>query len=248
MGIYSNYAMVVSTVSRVVYNVLQSITGTIGNLMVQEDSEHKNKVFEEFTFVTFCFYFFISAGFSACIERFIVIWAGDDWLLSPVVTFMVILNFFLMGMRQPCIVVIEAAGLFNKMRLKAVGEVIVNLVVSFIFLIVFEMGIYGVLLGTTVSMVSICIWWEIMAVHKYSLYTSARKYTADFIGYIIVAAVGCFASCFASKLMPVDGIPGLILAGIAATVIFGITVLAVYSRSRRFKALLGRFSKKGAKK
>lgn len=248
MGIYSNYAMVISTVSRVVYNVLHSIMGTVGNLMVQEDSEHKNKVFEEFAFATFCFYFFISAGFSACIERFIVIWAGEDWLLSPVVTFMVILNFFLMGMRQPCIVVIEAAGLFNKMRLKAVGEVIVNLVVSFIFLLVFEMGIYGVLLGTTVSMVSICIWWEIMAVHKYSLRTSAKKYTADFICYIIVAAVGCFASYFVSKLIPTDGIPGLILSGIAATVIFGITVLAVYSRSRRFKALLGRFINKGAKK
>lgn len=248
MGIYSNYAMVISTVSRVVYNVLHSVMGSVGNLMVQKDSEHKSNVFEEFAFATFCFYFFISIGFSACLERFIVLWAGADWLLSPVITFIVILNFFLMGMRQPCIVVIEAAGLFNKMRLKAVGEVIVNLVVSFAFLIVFEMGIYGVLLGTTVSMVSVCIWWEIMAVHKYSLNVSAKKYTANFMGYLAVTAAGCFAAYYVNKVIPVDGIFGLILSGFAAAVIFVIIILTVYGKSRRFKALAGRFIKKGAKR
>ena len=46
MGVYSNYAMVISTVSRVVYNVLHSVMGSIGNLMVQKDSKHKNNVFE----------------------------------------------------------------------------------------------------------------------------------------------------------------------------------------------------------
>jgi O-antigen/teichoic acid export membrane protein len=106
MGIYSNYAMVVSIVSRVVYNVLHSVMGSMGNLMVQKDSNHKNNVFEEFAFATFGFYFFIAIGFSACLERFIVLWAGEDWLLSPLVTLLVIFNFFLMGMRQPCIVVI----------------------------------------------------------------------------------------------------------------------------------------------
>ena len=59
MGIYSNYAMVVSIVQRVVYNMLRSITGSVGNLMIQEDGRHKYKVFEEFVFANFCFYFLI---------------------------------------------------------------------------------------------------------------------------------------------------------------------------------------------
>jgi len=243
MGIYSNYAMLVSTVSRVVYNVLHSVIGSIGNLMVQKDPIHKNNVFEEFTFAIFSFYYFISIGFSACLERFIVLWVGEDWLLSPAVTFIVILNFFLMGMRQPCIAVIEAAGIFNKMRMKAVGEVIVNLIVSFVFLIVFQMGIYGVLLGTTVSTVSICIWWEILAVHKYALNVSPKKYTVNFILYLISSAVGCFAAYFVNTVIPIEGIIGLFLSGIAAVVIYIITVLAFYGRSRRFKALAGRFIK-----
>ena len=244
MGIYSNYAMVISTVSRVVYNVLHSIIGSLGSLMVQKDTKYKNKVFEEFAFATFCFYFFISIGFAACLERFIIIWAGEDWLLDPSITFIVILNFFLMGMRQPCIAVIEAAGLFNKMRLKAVSEVIVNLIVSFVFLIVFHMGISGVLLGTTVSTVSVCIWWEILAVHKYALYISAKKYTLNFIMYIVVAAGGCFLSYYINRLIPVGGISGLILSGLSAVIIFGIFIITIYGRTCRFKALARRFIKR----
>jgi len=244
MGIYSNYSMVVSIVARVVYNVLHSVLGSIGNLMIQKDNNHKYKVFEEFTFAIFCFYFLIAAGFSGCLERFIVLWAGEDWLLSPVITMIVVLNFFLTGMRQPCIIVIEAAGLFNKMRLKAVGEVIVNLVVSFLFLIVFEMGIYGVLLGTTVSMVSVCIWWEIMAVHKYSLEASVKGYVFNFVRYLLTAAAGCIASYYISSAIPFGGIGGLFLAGICSVAVFGILILIVFGRTRPFRALTSRFTKK----
>ena len=248
MGIYSNYAMVISIVQRVVYNMLRSVTGSVGNLMIEEDSNHKYNVFEEFVFANFCFYFLISMGFSGCLERFIVLWAGENWLLSPLVTFVVILNFFLMGMRQPNIVVIEAAGLFNKMRLKAVGEVVVNLVVSFLFLIVFEMGIYGVLFGTTVSMVSVCIWWEIMAVHKYSLETSVKRSLVKFICYFIVALLGCLVVYDITKRIPVSGIGGLLISGVVSMAVYGCIILIVYGRSREFSALLGRFIRKGKKK
>lgn len=244
MGIYSNYSMVVSIVSRVVHNVLRSVMGSVGSLMIDKDSKHKYNVFEEFVFANFCFYFLVSIGFSACLERFIVIWAGDGWLLSPLVTFVVILNFFLMGMRQPNIVVIEAAGLFNKMRMKAVGEVVVNLVVSFLFLIVFDMGIYGVLFGTTVSMVSVCIWWEIIAVHKYSLNTSIKRYVLKLCKYMFVAAIGCFSAYYISNMIQLDGIVGLMVTGVCAVLIYAVIIILVYGKSGEFKALLRRVKRR----
>ena len=149
-----------------------------------------------------------------------------------------------MGMRQPNIVVIEAAGLFNKMRMKAVGEVVVNLVVSFLFLIVFKMGIYGVLFGTTVSMVSVCIWWEIMAVHKYTLKKSTARYTKKFIGYLLTATAGCFAVYYIGNSLPVQGFAGLIISGVMSVAVYTVIILGVYGRTAQFKALAGRFIKK----
>lgn len=245
MGIYSNYSMVVSIVSRLVYNVLISVMGSIGNLMIQKDKELKYKVYEEFVFVTFAFYFLISIGFAACLERFIELWAGSDWVLSPLVTFVVILNFFLMGMRQPNVIIIEVAGLFNRLRLKAVGEVLVNLVVSLLFLIVFDLGIYGVLFGTTVSMVSVCIWWETYAVHKYALEASFVSNSVKFVKYLFTCALGCFVSYYLAKLLPLGGIMGLIVSGFIAFGIYIVVILIFYGRSSELKRFLGRFVKKG---
>ena len=244
MGIYSNYAMVVSIVSRLVYNVLTSVMGSIGNLMIQKDKELKYKVYEEFVFVTFAFYFLISIGFAACLERFIELWAGSDWVLSPLVTFVVILNFFLTGMRQPNVIIIEVAGLFNRLRLKAVGEVLVNLVVSLLFLIVFDLGIYGVLFGTTVSMVSVCIWWEIYAVHKYALEASFVSNSVKYVKYLFTCALGCFVSYYLAKSLPLGGIMGLIVSGFIAVGIYIVVILIFYGRSSEFKRFLGRFVKK----
>lgn len=244
MGVYSNYAMIVSIISRIVFNVLGAITGSIGNLMVQKDKELKYNVFEEFVFATFAFYCMISVGMAGCLERFIALWAGEDWVLPHMITFVVILNFFLTGMRQPNVVVIEAAGLFNRLRMKAVGEVVVNLVVSFVFLIVFQMGIYGVLFGTTVSMVSVCIWWETLAVHRYALEAPQGRFYGNYCKYLATAAVGCFAAFAASEAIPVGGIPGLLVSGVAAMAIFALLIFVLFWRSRPFKALLARFTRR----
>lgn len=243
MGVYSNYALVISIIERVVGSVLRSIMGSIGNLMVQKDNLHKYKVYEEFVFTGFCCFFFISAVLAGCLERFVGLLAGKDWVLPPVVTFVVIMNFFLHGMRQPNLAVIEAAGLFHQMRLKAVLEVLVNLVVSFLFLIVFDMGIYGVLFGTTVSKVSICIWWEIWVVHKYAFSLSALKYTIKYLKNTMVTAVGCFTAYFIARVIPVGDFIGMLLSGLSSALIFTVMLLIFYSRSQEFRGILARFQK-----
>ncbi len=39
MGVYSNYAMIIGIIDRVVSNVMKALTGRVGNLMVQKDGE-----------------------------------------------------------------------------------------------------------------------------------------------------------------------------------------------------------------
>ena len=241
MGVYSNYAMIISIIERVVTNVMRSLMGSVGNLMVQDDNSHKYRVYEEFAFAVFCFFFLIAAVLSGCLERFIGLWAGEDWVLPPSVTFVVIMNFFLQGTRHPNIAVIDTAGLFNKIRPKAVAEVLVNLVVSFVFLVVCDMGIYGVLFGTTVSKLGVCIWWEAWAVHKYSFNISLAGYVAKYIRGAAVTAAGCFASYYISRAIPAGGFAGLVLAGVASVAVYAVLVLGVYCRTGEFKGIVARF-------
>ncbi len=244
MGIYSNYSMIISTITRVIYNVTQAVMGSVGNLLVQKDNKHKYRVYEEIVFSEFCFYFLVSVGLAGTLERFIGLWAGKNWVLAPAVTFVVIMNFFLMGMRQPNVMIIEVAGLFNRMRAKAVAEVLVNLVVSLLFLLVLNLGIYGVLFGTTVSMVSVCIWWEAMAVHKYLFKKSVKGYAGNYIKHLITAAIGGFGAYFVCRLIPMQGILGLLVSGIVSVIIAVMLIVLLYCRTTQFKNLVLRFMKK----
>ena len=244
MGVYSNYSMIISIIERVVTNVMRALMGSVGNLMVQQDTDYKYKVYEEFAFTTFCMFFFISAVLAGCLERFIALWAGGDWVLSSNVTFVVIMNFFLQGTRHPNIAIIDTAGLFNKIRPKAVFEVLVNLVVSFLFLIVFDMGIYGVLFGTTVSKLGVCIWWEAWAVHKYSFKMSGMRYAIKYIKSSAVTAAGCFAAYYIADIIPVGGFAGLVLSGLASAFVCIALILIVYSRSHEFRGMAARLAKR----
>ena len=93
-------------------------------------------------------------------------------------------------------------------------------------------------------MVSICIWWEILAVHKYALYASAKRYTIKFCVYILVASIGCFFAYYISSLIAVDGILGLLASGSASLLVYGLIILIIYGRTREFRALMSRFMRK----
>ena len=54
----------------------------------------------------------------------------------------------------------------------------------------------------------------------------------------------CFLAYYVGKIIPAEGMTGIILSGIAACVIYAVLVLGLYGRSRQFKALLGRFLKR----
>ena len=243
LGVYSNYSMVISTINVLIYNVLRSINGSIGNLMVQNDTAHKYRVYREFVFTNFCLFSVLAAGIAACMQRFIVMFAGgSDWLLDKSILAIVVLNFYLNGMRQPNVMVIEAAALFNRLRPKTVAEVLVNLIVSILFLVVFRMGIYGVLLGTTVSMVSVCIWWEAWAVHKYAFGCSPARFALRYMEYLLTAAVACGAAWWINTLVSLEGIAGFIVCGLLGAGIAGALIVLLFGRTEEFRRLLARFT------
>lgn len=248
LGIYSNYTLVTATVNKLVYNVLRSVTGSVGNLLVQPDEAHKYRVYEEFVLANFCVYGAAGVGMAGCLERFIRIFAGDAWLLPSSVTFCVTMNFILCGLRQPNIMIIETGGYFNHMRPKAVAEVLVNLVVSYLFLVVFDMGIHGILLGTTVSTAGVCIWWETLCVHKYAFRRSPRTCAWKYLRYLALEAAACFAARLCCERIPLQGLPGLLICACVSAAVAVVCFGAVLGPTPECRRLMKRFAETAKKR
>ena len=242
MGLYSNYTLAIATVNGLVSSVLQSITASVGDLMVQSSIRHKYKIYEEIVFVNFCLHFSVAVVFAGCLERFIAIITGGEGVLSGAVTFLVILNFFLHGMRHANMLVIETAGLFGKLKLKVTLEAVIQPLSAIFFIKSFNMGLCGVLLGGCVSSLFVCTMWEAGVVHRYAFETSAKEYVIKYFYYLFTASFVSFINYFICRTIPHDGVLALITSFLVSALLAFVTIVLLYSKTDTFKNAASRIT------
>lgn len=193
VGIYSNYMMVLNALTGILGHVFSSITAGVGNFVVTEQEERKRTLFRQIYFLNFWIYGFCSICVFCLCNDFISIWVGQGFFLDKKVIFVMMINYYLTGMRKPVLIFRDAYGLFWQDRYKAIVEAFVNLVVS-VFLAKY-FGMLGVLLGTTISTISVCLWVEPLILFEYGIKTENMvNYFLKFAIYgILTLVAGCLS-------------------------------------------------------
>ncbi|HAP8775968.1 TPA: transporter, partial [Enterococcus faecium] len=97
---------------------------------------------------------------------FISLWVGAKYMLPMSTTILIVLNYSVQVYRNTSFVFIESFGLYWSQRKKPIIEAGVNLLLSLLLLIVFDMGINGVLIGTIGSSLGFVIWYEAFIIYK----------------------------------------------------------------------------------
>ncbi|MGK0604362.1 lipopolysaccharide biosynthesis protein [Enterococcus gilvus] len=234
VGLYSNYILIINSIRGLCGQITNSITSSIGNVGVDANDELSKRVFERHNFVNFTLTFFSSVVLVSTINPFIALWVGSDYELEPNTVFLIISNFIILMLRNSSIVFIDAFGLAWQQRWKSVIEAITNISLSFLFLLVFKMGINGVLLATTLSSLMTVCWIEPYVVYKYGLHS-------NIVNYLKIIIKQIFSLLFALSLahiLLVDrfeiNFVGLILYGGFGFLLSLIVFLIFYVRSPEF--------------
>jgi O-antigen/teichoic acid export membrane protein len=182
VGLYSNYVLIVNTVKGIIMQLLNAVTASVGNLTATEDEEKAYLIFERVYFINFSITYFCTILIFVLINPLINIWIGNHYLLDFRIVLIVVINFYVVQMRQPAIIFINTYGLFWMIKWKSIVEALINLVASLILLGPLKMGVLGVLLGTLISNICTNVWWEPYVTFKYGFKVNLRKY---FIMYIL---------------------------------------------------------------
>ncbi len=251
VALYSNYVMINTMIYGVINQVYSAITASVGNLNATEDAEHSYNIFKKLFFANFVVICTCTTCLFVVFNPFIKVWIGDDYLFSTAVVGIIVLNFYITGMRNTSITYINTYGLFWQIKYKSLIEAVINITASMILLVKFDMGIYGVLLGTTISTVLTNVWWEPYVVYKNRFKKSVIGYMLTLIGYTAVTCIVCVLSRYISSHLPAEGFLGVILRiAICLFVSFGIiTVFFVRNENYRYciktaKDYFGKFVKK----
>lgn len=232
-GVYSNYLLILQTIQTILNQVMSAVTASVGNLIATEDSKKRLDIYKDIILASAWLYGFSAIALDSLMTRFIAVFFGSGLEIANSAVHLMCLNFYLSGIRQPNLMYISAAGIFKPVRFRGFVEAAVNLVVSMIFL-KFDMGLFGVLLGTTVSHFATSLWWEPFCVSKYCLKNhSGRSFALMNFTYGGVLILAWAANLFVTTHIG-GGFVGFLLATAVTALLPNIIFLLAYRKTPQF--------------
>lgn len=232
VGKYSNYLLLVSTVSMLIGQITQSLVASIGNFVAVESRERQESLVEVITFVHFVIY---GTGFICIVSLssdFIALWVGPEYVISDGSVLVLAINWFLGGMLTTVWAMRTTLGLFTHGKYRPVFTAIINIGASIV--LAQWLGLVGVLLGTTIARLSTNVWFDPLVVYRHGLKRPVGRYYLALLGYATVAASGAGLVRLVTPLIPLAGIAKF---GLELIVCLGVAVggvLIVYGRSPHY--------------
>ncbi len=237
VGLYSNYLMIITMVNGVIVMFFNSMTASMGNLIATESDEKKIKIFEVINFIGFWLFGFATICFYNLLNPFIELWLGNGFLISSSILTIVLLNYYLTGMRVPVYTLKAAAGIYDEDKYTPLIQAAVNLVMS--ILLVQKWGLGGVFMGTLISSIVLPCWQRPYIVYKYALKTSSKRYFIKYAQYLITIIGATLLTSQILNRFFLDGtVINFIIRMVICIVIPNLIFFLLFKKTSEFKQIL----------
>lgn len=232
VGSYSNYYLIIGSARQAIDQVLQGITASVGNLGHTESVEKMKKIFNTTFFVNQWLYSLATICMFNVLDEFVGFSFGNTYVFSRDITLVLCLVFYIKGMRQACLIFRDSMGLFRYDWMKAVAEMIINVVASLILGKMF--GTIGVFIGTIICTLTTSTWVEPYVLYKHKLKEGLAGYYLKWILYTGIMLATLFTTAKICQLISLGGFGGIIIKAILSFAITNLVFLLVYSKTREF--------------
>lgn len=236
LGAYSNYAMIVSSLTSIFALLSNALLASAGNLVASSSVEYVYERFKKINFVFVYLSSFCTICLIVLIQPFIQKWTGGgEYVLDFLTVVAICLSFYFMRMRTGVNVFKDAAGIFWQDRWKPIVEAIVNLVASIV--LVKLIGLSGIFVGTIISTLVAPFWVEPCVLYKYYFKRSVKSYFVRYLLDFLVMCAGCVITYFICSFIPDGSIWMLILKFIVCIVVSNMLLILAYFPTKEFKEL-----------
>ena len=224
VGKYSNYNYVTNAFSTLTSNLFSSFVSSVGNYNVTADKREKYELFRKLFYLNHVVFGFITICSWCLIDDFIRIFYGRDMVLEKIVVLLILLKFYLNGMRSALLTYKDSMGIYHQDRFRPVFEGAINLIVSIV--LVKSMGLTGVILATIISHFCVNTWVEPYVVYKEGFEKKWTDYLVHYSRYLFcLAAIGVVMTVFANRIVVFDFLQLFIKAIIVAVVCFILIII-----------------------
>lgn len=235
---YSNYYLLIGAIRNILYEAVDGITASVGNLAVTSDKNRVRKIFNVSIFASNWLFCLTAICMYELLNPFVKISFGEKYLFSMDVVFILCINLYITGAVRTCKVFLESLGLFWYDRYKSIAEAAINLIVSLI--LGYRFGVAGIFAGTFVSCVTTTLWVEPYVIFKYHFKEKVSKYFTTLAGYFLVTAFVWFTThwiiVYTESLFGISSIVLIIFwRFIVILIAADLMLLAVYFKDENFR-------------
>ncbi|WP_039657105.1 lipopolysaccharide biosynthesis protein [Clostridium tyrobutyricum] len=241
VGLYSNYSMILNSLESIMSQVFTAISASVGDLGTTKDTKKKIDMFYIAFFTDFWIYSFASVSLIVLFNPLIKLWVGENYILGIPIVLVLILNFYIKGMRNSVLTFKDAFGLFWYNKYMPIGECIINLGASILLAKMY--GTIGVFIGTTISSVATCLWIEPKVLYKYGFKVSIKKYIIRYIIYFMLTCGIGFITYMLCDFLHGNTLIIFISKLLICLAIPNIIVILIFCRTKEFKYLWNIFMK-----
>ena len=227
-GLYSNYMMIRGVLNVAVGALSNAVMPALGSLAATTGLEEKRTAFCRLDFCAAWLIGWMSVCLWCLYDPFIDLWLGRGYRLPPATVLLIVVNFYLAGMRVPVASTKSVMGLFWDERYKSILEALVNLTVS--IALARRWGIAGILAGTLISTVSMPFWIEPLGLYRHGLEQSPGGYFARyFLRLAVTAAAGGLTKLLCAPTG--EGVGGFAAKALLCAAAPNLVFLAAYRRA-----------------
>lgn len=241
VGFYSNYVLIINSITTVLNQIFNAITSSIGNLVVTTNKKRSKEVYDNLNFANFWLYALFGVCIIVLINPFINIWIGKKYVMGFSIVFLLVLNFYVLGMQSVTNSFRNAYGLFWIAKYRPIIMVIINIVISVV--LVQLIGIEGVLIGTLISRLVTTAWLDPYIVHKYGFEISPKSYYIDYLKYLVIfIAISIILNYFVS-MIAINNIFILILIAILVVISVNVILVLLFFKTSEFNYFYDKIKK-----
>ena len=241
VGFYSNYVLIINSITTVLNQIFNAITSSIGNLVVTTNKKRSKEVYDNLNFANFWLYALFGVCIIVLINPFINVWIGKKYVMGFSIVFLLVLNFYVLGMQSVTNSFRNAYGLFWIAKYRPIIMVIINIVISVV--LVQFIGIEGVLIGTLISRLVTTAWLDPYIVHKYGFEISPKSYYIDYLKYLVIfIAISIILNYFVS-MVAINNIFILILIAILVVISVNVILVLLFFKTSEFNYFYDKIKK-----
>ncbi|MCF0149550.1 MAG: oligosaccharide flippase family protein [Clostridium sp.] len=184
---YNSYNMIIAAIQGVINTAMAAITPSIGNLLVDNDKEKSISIHKKLFFMNFWIVSFVTISLYNTISQFINVWLGKEQLLDSFTVNIILVNLYFQLMRSSVEQFKEGSGNYYQDRYASFIEAFINL--AFSIILVKQIGIAGVFIGTLISNIAVIFWVKPMITYKYVFNEPLRNYFYMYFKYLVIAII-----------------------------------------------------------